>query len=419
GYFAAACIAAGILALPMHTNASIIYIYLGIFAIWQRHRLTRRDWGIAAGALTAGGLAGLAVLLAPDPALLFELLDLFSDRAGAIVVITELQRWGRLAWPINFDPTFTLSVFFGVTGIAAAATLRPSMAEVRAFSSRYAGILIVGLAAFIGLALLPSASWTQYIAYYLPTLTLLAALAYAQRPSSRLTTAACAAAIIAATGALIVGIRLRWGDGLDALTFAVLTYSMLLAAILCAAWLTRMRVLLACACIVAVGTSTALSAERSLSFHSSIEGYRQIAREFDVDTIYSHKRFGWVFNDNSSYKPLARLLEHPMHISRGIAVLTRRNMRYTSDSASYWSLLTEWPCSLTEVARHNIRVLPLAEGLSQRELIAWLFECDSAASSYNSPAAAVRAASNRGPGHTPRASVAAPVMARARLAAAP
>ena len=385
GKLVAACAVTGILALPMHTNASIIYLYLGLFALWQRHRLTRHDCAIAAAALTAASLVGLAMLLIPKPALLFDLLSMFSHRSRFTFILSEFHRWSRLAWAINFDPLFTLSVFFGMTGIAAVATLRPTLASIRAFVSQYAGILIVALAAFIGLVLLVSASWTQYIAYYLPSLTLMAALAYGRRPSSRLAMTAYALAAIVATGALIIGIRLRWGDGLNALTLAVLAHAALLGALLCAGWLTRMRTFLACAVLVALLASTALSAERYLSFRSPIEDYRAMAREFGVDTIYAYDELGWVFTGSPAHAPFNRLLDDPSQIRSGIVVFTIRGAELTPDSARLMAVLQEGPCALTEIDRRSTRRLPLVEKLSHRELVAYLLKCDSHTASVAAP----------------------------------
>ena len=51
---------------------------------------------------------------------------------------------------------------------------------------RYSTLLMLGLAVFIALALLPSAEWGHYLVYYIPVLAVFASLAYERgRPSLR------------------------------------------------------------------------------------------------------------------------------------------------------------------------------------------------------------------------------------------
>lgn len=177
---ALACGLTGALALPMHSNASILYIYLVLFAVWQRHALTRRDWLIAGGALTLSSLIGLAVILFPHPSNLIELMrQLGGQDQRYTFVLGEAKRFVYLYRP---GPLLPLSMFFGLVGLAAVALARPSRTDVAAFARRYWGILIVALAAFIGLALLPSAEWPYYIVFHFPALCVLGALAYLRPP---------------------------------------------------------------------------------------------------------------------------------------------------------------------------------------------------------------------------------------------
>ena len=373
-YLAAACAIAGVLGLPMHTNASIIYIYLALFALWQRRRLTRRDWVAGVGALTVSSLAGLAILLLPQPGALFDLLGAYEGRAENIPVVREFERWSRYATSIAFEPLFPMSVVFGATGIVAIATLRPGWAGVRGFARRYAGLLLIALAAFIGLGLLPSAPWTQYAVFYFPTLTVLAALAYGYRPATGRGAVACWFAVVVATGALAIGLRVLWGVGVGLLTLTMLAYCTFLAAILCAAWLTRRRELLACAVVVAVLCSFALSAERYLSYQYEEREYRRLAQVHQVDVIYAD-RLAWAFTGSPHNRSLSALGRDPAEIERGLVFLYTGGIDVDPDGRTDLASIAPPSCDVKEVARLDKRALPLAGALSRSESVVWLVEC--------------------------------------------
>ena len=164
----------------MPSNASIVYIYLILFAIWQRHALTQRDWLIAVGVLVASNLVGLAIILIPHPSNLIELIrQLGGQDQRYTLVLGEARRFVYLFRP---GPLLPLTMFLGVVGVAAVALARPSRADAAAFARRYWGVLIVALAAFIGLALMPSAEWACYVVFHFPALCILAALAYSPPP---------------------------------------------------------------------------------------------------------------------------------------------------------------------------------------------------------------------------------------------
>lgn len=376
-YLAGACGLTGVLALPMHTNASIIYIYLALFALWQCRRLTRRDWAIAVGTLGTSSLVGMAILLVPQPGALFDLLGGFSEaRVGQPPVIREFDRWSRYE-RILFEPVFPMSVVFGSAIVVAIATLRPRLADVRSFVGRYAGILLVGLAVFIGLGLLPSAPWSQYAVYYFPMLTVLAALAYGYRPSSGLGALVCWVATVGAAGTLLIGLRLLDGSGTDRFTLALLAYYTILTAILGAGWLSRRAGLVACALVIALVCHSVLSAERYLGYMLEDREYRRLAEVHEVDVLYADG-MDWALTGSLSVRGLSALTAaSPAGIESGLVAL-RGKIGVDPERILNLPAIAPPSCATKELERINTRILPLplATGpLSKIESIVWLLDC--------------------------------------------
>ena len=374
-YLAAACALAGALGLSMHTNASIIYIYLGLFAWWQWRQFAFRDWAVGVGTLAASSLVGLGILLVPQPEALFATLDYYDSRASWDIVIREFVRWRRFVQS-PFEPLFPMSMVFGATVITAIAVRRPGFACLRSFVERYAGLLIVGLAAFIGLAVLPSAPWPQYTAYYMPTLTVLAALAWRHRPSPRVRALACWVGTVGATGALAVG----WlvyphlpapspSEGWlpFAMAFAMSVYFVVLAGTLCAGWLARRWQLVACALIISILVAFAISGRRYVNHWHEVQQLRQLAEIHEVEVIYANSH-AWQFTDSPYNRPLNALKRGAEQIDPGLVFLR--------DAKLDFDALTQEGCDVTTLGRLESYSFLQRKMIPETGLEVWLIRCE-------------------------------------------
>ena len=371
-YLAAACVLAGALGLSMHTNASIIYIYLALFALWRFQKFTLRDWTVGAGALATSSLVGLGVLLVPQPDALFELLDHYEGRANWDIAIREFERWRWYAVHLRVEPLFPMSVVFGATVITAVAVRRPGLADARSFAERYAGLLIIGLAAFIGLGVLPSAAHPQYAAFYLPTLTVLAVLAYRHRPSSRMRALVCWVATVCATGALVLGLP-AYADagGIGWTTFAVGAYFVVSAGVLCAGWLARRWEMVACAFAMSIMLVFASSAEQYVEHRHEVRQLRRLAEVHEVEVIYANIH-AWEFTDSPYNRPLRALYRGAEQIEPGLVF----SYGEEGEDAAFDASALEG-CAVTELGSLEV-YSPLRNRTESADSpMVWLVRCDS------------------------------------------
>ena len=287
-----ACVLAGALGLPTHSNASIIYIYLALFAIWQRNRLTRRDWVVAIGTLTASSLVGLAIVLVPHPSHLFELLrQLGVDGQRYTFVMGEIRRFLFLARPA---PLLSLAMFLGLAGLAAIALERPTLRQVRCVARRYWGVLIVALSVFVGLAVVPAAEWVSYVYFYFPALCILGALAYHRCPP--LWVSVAAGVVMLAVIALEVPIITAMRGGLREWMVVGLVYSAIATPLLCWSWYKGDRRWLFAALALGFVVVVGLRYADRVAFDDISEAIRETAEEVGAREVIAIPHFIWVFN---------------------------------------------------------------------------------------------------------------------------
>ena len=239
----------------------------------------------------------MTVVLMPDPSALTDLLTEYSgDRQRFTFLVGEIRRFIFFLRPYLLLPVV---LFFGMTGLIALAgnlftgSALP-LARVLRFSKQYAGILIFGLSALIGLAFLPSAEWPHYLVYYVPTLSILAALAYYQkRPGLRVMLAMCALVIAAIVLELIVLAMLR--DNLEAWILTSLLFGMPIAALLGASWITGRREWLVAALMLGVIVRLGLMSADYHAYGHIAHTVRERAIAVEAETIMGPPQLNWAF----------------------------------------------------------------------------------------------------------------------------
>ena len=293
-YLLAAGALTGGLALPMHTNASIAYIFLTLFALYHVRSLTLRDWVWLGSAVATSSVVGLAVLLAPTPSDLPKLLTEYSGEGNRFTfVIGEVRRFTFLLRPAPLLPAV---LFFGAIGLGILLRERARIpSEWRGFVQRYATLLMLGVAAFVALGLLPSAEWGNYLVYYIPVLAAFASLAYDHwRPSLRAGLGVgclVIGAVCIQTTALYL---LR--EEMEAWVLVGLVHGAVAAVLLCLSWLARRLEWLAAPLIVGVVVSLGLMAADYRAYADVGHALRARSAEVGGEMILGPPELTWAFS---------------------------------------------------------------------------------------------------------------------------
>jgi hypothetical protein len=161
-YLGGACAITCLLAIPMHTNGSIPFIYLALFTVAQRRHLSRGAAIQLAGCALLCALTGAAILLYPHASSFAQSLAMFSyDGTRFSMVKSEYLRMKQFVSDYYHFPLIVLlvSVYCGrlLWGCSALQFTR---------LKKYRPLFLYALAVFLGLGLLPSATWTVYVVYY-------------------------------------------------------------------------------------------------------------------------------------------------------------------------------------------------------------------------------------------------------------
>ena len=318
-YLAGAAAAAGVLALPMHTNASVVYIFLGIFALWHRRRMSGRERIVFAGSLAAASLAGLAVFAAPSPSAVIALFSEYAgDRGRYTFLLGEAERFAFLLRPA---PMLSVALFFGAVALwALRRERRGAIGKGAEFARRYSTIAMLGLASFIGLALLPSGTWSMYLVYYLPALAVFAALAYERERPSRWAALGVGALMLAAIGvewAVLSALR----DPVEAWISAGLAVGAAAAMLFCAAWASGRREWLAAALVLLVALRLGLTAADHNAYNDVVAAARARAAEIGGGVVVAGPpMLAWAFA-RDDFHPIMHPWYEPALVREGVVAI--------------------------------------------------------------------------------------------------
>lgn len=238
-YLLVAAALTGALALPMHTNASIAYLFLALFALWHVRELQLRDWLCLVGGLAISSTAGLAIILVPSHS---NLLTLLGEHAGEgfrfTFIVGEFRRFTFLLRPA---PLLPVVLFFGTVGLVVLLRERARIApELSGFVRRYPTLLMLGFATFFALAFLPSAEWGHYLPYYVPALAVFASVAYEHHRPSLGVGIAVGGLVVAAISMEAAALFLL-RERMEAWVLAGLVYGWGAAVMLCVAWVSSRK----------------------------------------------------------------------------------------------------------------------------------------------------------------------------------
>jgi hypothetical protein len=159
------CIASALIflvALPMHTNGSIPFIYLALFTVTERRTLSLRPALTLAACSLFCALAGAAILLYPHVSSFAQALALFSYDGSRFGMLTgEYVRLRQFAKNYYNFPLMLL-LFTLAAGLLLSEYRDLTLSGLK----RYRSLFMFLLAVVLGLVVLPAATWEVYAVYY-------------------------------------------------------------------------------------------------------------------------------------------------------------------------------------------------------------------------------------------------------------
>ena len=158
GYLFLAAGITGVVALPIHTNASILYIYLGLVLWFYRRLLSCRDGLLAVVTLAVSTAMGIAIVLFPEPdSSLRFIRDISSDGYRLTFVLSEVERVLRGA--ANNVHAYPTLFFVGVAVALLGRRWRTAAGACSRLVEENLPLALYPIAVFAALAFLPSAPW--------------------------------------------------------------------------------------------------------------------------------------------------------------------------------------------------------------------------------------------------------------------
>lgn len=183
-YLLGSALVIGLVGLPIHSNASILYVYFILFLICHRRMITKRCFLITILLLTLSSVLGMGILLYPDPAGFFRFMK-YQARIGDrfAFLINELK---RLWFFLTFRFYAHMSLLLGIIILWRWASKRFSRAGWQDAYRAHKGLILYFASVVIALGLLPAGKWSFYVVYYfLPFSVLAAAQFYEFKPTGR------------------------------------------------------------------------------------------------------------------------------------------------------------------------------------------------------------------------------------------
>ena len=156
----------GILGLPIHTNASILYVYLLVYIVFNREIFSKKIIRIflSFGALTT--MVGIAIVFFPDPK---EALGFFTDYTthGGNRLVPSIFNLKRFLFFFIWAPYKYLIGFFTLfTGVWIIENWKEFFPTISSIIRRYKNIFIYFGSAVFAIEILPTADWSVYMVYY-------------------------------------------------------------------------------------------------------------------------------------------------------------------------------------------------------------------------------------------------------------
>ena len=177
-YLICVSIITGILGLPIHSNASILYLYISFFMLFNHSYFKKREYIIFASLMVFMSLIGLLIIFFPNPKESLAFLMRMSQEGDNRFVPNILNLDRYLYFIRNVYYKYLTGFFVLYTVIWSIENRRILKKVIQQAYSKYKNIWLYGISAFISIELLPAAGWPIYLVYYLFPMAFIASKIY-------------------------------------------------------------------------------------------------------------------------------------------------------------------------------------------------------------------------------------------------
>ena len=164
----------GILGLPIHSNASILYFYISFFMLFNHSYFNKREYIIFSSSLVFMSLIGLLIIFFPNPKESLDFLMRMSQEGGNRFIPSILNPDRFLYFFRNVYYKYLTGFFVLYTMIWSIENRCNLKKVIQQAYSKYTNIWLYGISVFITIELLPAAGWSIYLVYYLFPLAFIA-----------------------------------------------------------------------------------------------------------------------------------------------------------------------------------------------------------------------------------------------------
>jgi len=156
----------GILGLPLHSNALILYVYLIGHIVIYRNLFSLKSRIVYASALAITSIIGIVIVLFPDPVESIAFLKNMSMESGNRF-IPNIINPSRFLFIITLPYYKYLIVFFTLlSGVWLIENRKEFYQSIPHIINGYKNVIIYFIAAVLSIEILPAGKWTVYFVYY-------------------------------------------------------------------------------------------------------------------------------------------------------------------------------------------------------------------------------------------------------------
>ena len=156
----------GIFGLPLHSNASILYVFLIGYLVFNRNIFSIKELGIFLISLAITSIVGMAIVVFPDPVESIGFLKRMSMESGNRFIpnIINLSRY--LFFINTYYLRYLLGFFVLFTGMWVIENWKEFYQSIPYYIRLHKNIFIFFISVFIAIEILPAGSWNIYFTYY-------------------------------------------------------------------------------------------------------------------------------------------------------------------------------------------------------------------------------------------------------------
>ena len=156
----------GVLGLPLHSNASILYVFLIGYLVFNRDIFPFKELKIFLVSLTITSLIGIAIVLFPDPVESFGFLKRMSMESGNRFIPNIINPRRYLFFFQSYYHQIIIAPFVLWMGAWLIKNLTQFYQSIPYYIRNYKNIVLLFFSVFIAVEILPAGKWNVYFSYY-------------------------------------------------------------------------------------------------------------------------------------------------------------------------------------------------------------------------------------------------------------